>query len=184
MFKRRFARGAGAAFAALACALAAACASDPDLLSADDRAALDPDRCLAAGLDWRSGSLTEFESYPDPGSEECVEFSGCEYVGEFAACAGKKSEEWVAAHHIAAVFPDFDALALHDLCLRAGDSYLVVTVLDACSDDDCDGCCTENLGDAEQLVDLEKYTLAAWGVEDGGGVEWADLGPTQGGGCD
>lgn len=138
--------------------------------------------CETPGLTWKSARKTYYTSYPDPGSEECIEYNGCTWAGEFAACQGKKPEAWVEAHNIVAAFPDFDTLMLHDLCLRSGDKTLVVTVLDTCADSDCSGCCTQNQGDADQLIDLESYTNDRWGVEDGQ-IEWADLGPTQGDGC-
>ena len=34
----------------------------------------------------------------------------------------------------------------------------------------------------DALVDLESYTNARWGLDDGI-IEWADLGPTAGSGC-
>jgi hypothetical protein len=130
--------------------------------------------CDDPGLVWHSGNKTNYESYPDPGSEECIEFNGCEYVGQFAACENTMPERWVMAHDIVAVFP-LDDLGLHRLCLRSGDTSMVVTAIDTCADSDCDGCCTENLGDADALIDLEKYTNERFGVEDGA-IEWADLG--------
>jgi hypothetical protein len=139
--------------------------------------------CDAPNLVWKSANKTNYTSYPDPGSEECIKFNGCMWEGQFAACSGKKSEDWVAAHNIVAAFPDFRALELHDLCLRKGTKSIVVTVLDTCGDSDCDGCCTENKGNADQLIDIESYTNERWGVSDGS-IEWADLGPTKGGGCD
>lgn len=151
-----------------------------DDASTDDAPSVSP--CTAPDLVWRSANKTNYESYPDPGSEECIEFNGCEWEGQFAACNDKMSEAWVAEHNIVAAFPDFDSLQLHDLCLRRGDNTIVVTVLDTCGDSDCDGCCTENKGDAEQLIDLEYYTNERWGESDGQ-IEWADLGPTQGDGC-
>jgi hypothetical protein len=138
--------------------------------------------CSASGLTWKSANKTWYESYPDPGSEECIKYNGCTWAGEFSACDGKKPEEWVKAHNIVSAFPDFDTLQLHDLCLRSGDKTIVVTVLDTCGDADCDGCCTQNLGDAEELIDIESYTNDRWGIEDGR-IEWADLGPTKGDGC-
>jgi hypothetical protein len=137
----------------------------------------------AANLEWRTAHKTWYESYPDPNSEECIEYNGCFWEGQFAACEGKKEESWVAAHHIVSAFPDFEELELHDLCLRKGSNTIVVTVIDTCSDLDCDNCCTENLGDAEQLIDMESYTNDAWGIPDGE-IEWADLGPTKGDGCE
>jgi hypothetical protein len=139
--------------------------------------------CDDPSLTWHSANKTNYESYPDPGSEECIEFNGCEWEGQFAGCDDKRPEAWVAAHNIVAAFPDFDDLALHDLCLRRGESSIVVTVLDTCGDSDCDGCCSENQGDSEQLIDLEKYTNERWGEPDGP-IEWADLGPNQGDGCE
>jgi len=140
------------------------------------------DRCRAPGLTWRSAAKTNYTSYPDPGSEECVKYSGCLYEGLFSACASKRPKEWVAAHSIVAVFPDFRTFRLHDLCLKSGDKTIVVTVLDECADADCSGCCTQNKGSAAQLIDVESFTDARWGVPDGP-IQWADLGPTTGGGC-
>jgi hypothetical protein len=138
--------------------------------------------CASPSLVWHSARKTTYTSYPDPGSEECVKYNGCTWAGEFAACGSKRSEAWVKAHNIAAAFPDFKTLRLHDLCLRKGPKTLMVTVLDTCADTDCDGCCTENRGSSEQLIDLESYTDQRWGVPDGS-IEWADLGPTTGPGC-
>lgn len=139
--------------------------------------------CDTPGLTWKTARKTWYESYPDPGSEECVKYNGCMWAGQFAACQGKKPESWVKERNIVAAFPGFESLALHDLCLKSGDKTIVVTVLDTCGDDDCDGCCTTNQGSADALIDLEKYTNERWGVQDGQ-ITWADLGPTSGTGCD
>ena len=139
-------------------------------------------RCDAPGLVWKTGSKTNYTSYPDPGSPECIEYNGCLWEGLFAACDGKKTEAWVAAHNIVAAFPDFAVLELHDLCLKSGTKTIVVTVLDTCADSDCSGCCTENQGTADELIDVESYTDARWGVPDGP-IQWADLGPTTTSGC-
>jgi hypothetical protein len=139
--------------------------------------------CENASLKWRTANKTTYTSYPDPGSEECVKYNGCTWAGQFSACRSKQTEKWVAEHDIVAAFPDFATLKLHDLCLRARGKTIVVTVYDTCADSDCAGCCTENRGKAEQLIDIEHYTDARWGVGDGP-IEWADLGPTKTGGCD
>jgi len=141
-----------------------------------------PDVCDTPGLVWKSAAKTEYTSFPDPGSDECIKYSGCDYMGMFAACAKTATEDWVAAHNIVAAFPDFATLKLHDLCLRSGGKTLVVTVIDTCGDSDCDGCCTRNRGTADQLIDIESYTAARFGVPDGR-IEWADLGPTRGQAC-
>jgi hypothetical protein len=139
--------------------------------------------CDDPRLVWKSANKTNYESYPAPGSPECVEFNGCTWAGQFAACDAKKEESWVMTHDIVAAFPDFQSLELHDLCLRKGDKTIVATVLDTCADSDCDGCCSQNLGSAAELIDVEKYTNQRWGVADGR-IEWADLGPTRGAGCE
>jgi hypothetical protein len=84
-------------------------------------------------------------------------------------------------HNIVSLFP-LGSYGLHDLCLKSGSSTIVVTVLDTCSDSDCDGCCTQNRGSADALVDIEQYTDVRWGVNDGP-IMWADLGVTKGSGC-
>jgi hypothetical protein len=138
--------------------------------------------CDAPGLVWKTGAKTSYTSYPDPGSEECIKYSGCLYEGLFAACPDKEPLAWVQAHNIVAAFPDFDTLKLHDLCLKSGSNTIVVTVLDTCGDSDCGGCCTQNKGNADELIDVESFTDARWGVQDGP-IQWADLGPTKGQGC-
>ncbi len=109
-------------------------------------------------------------------------FSGCQYRGQFSACPGiVETQQWVMSHNIVAVFP-LGSMALHDLCLRLGNNTIIVTVLDTCNDSDCSGCCTQNRGAADALIDVEQYTDFRWGVNDGP-IEWADLGLTTGSGC-
>jgi hypothetical protein len=131
-------------------------------------------RCDDSGLVWKTANKTHYTSYPDPGSAECIQYNGCTWAGLFAACNDKKPESWVASHDIVALFP-LGAYADHDLCLRSGASKIVVTAIDTCGDSDCNGCCTQNKGSADALVDVESYTDARWGVPDGP-IEWADLG--------
>jgi len=138
--------------------------------------------CDASGLTWKTANKTNFTSYPDPGSEECIKYNGCAYEGLFAACDNQESKAWVQSHNIVSVFPDLKTLKLHDLCLKAGSKSLVVTVLDECADSDCDGCCTQNRGSADELIDVESYTDQRFGVDDGP-IQWADLGKTKTGGC-
>lgn len=141
----------------------------------------DTSRCDAAGLVWKTGHKTNYESYPDPGSPECIEYNGCTWAGQFATCNGTQTEEWVEEHNIVAMFPLGD-FGRHDICIRSGDKMMVVTVFDTCGDTDCSGCCTENKGDADALIDLEKYTNQRWGLPDGD-LEWADLGENLDPGC-
>ena len=131
------------------------------------------DPCTAANLVWKTARKTNYTSYPDPGSEECTEYNGCEWAGQFAVC-GTKSEAWVASHDIAALFP-LGSMGKHDICIKSGTKTMVVTVVDTCADSDCDGCCTMNKGNNDALVDLESYTNVRWGLPDGV-IQWADLG--------
>ena len=137
--------------------------------------------CDSAGLTWKSANKTNYTSYPEPGSDECVKYSGCLYEGLFEACDKKQTLDWVKAHNIVAAFP-LKGLELHDLCLKSGNKTIVVTVYDTCGDSDCNGCCTQNKGNKDELIDIESFTDQRWGVDDGA-IQWADLGPTKGPGC-
>jgi hypothetical protein len=131
----------------------------------------DPDE----GDGWRQANLTWFTAYPEPGSEECEDYNGCQWAGYFAFVEGQQSEAWVASHDIAAVHSDdAGAYALKTLRVRQGSHQIDVTVYDMCSDADCDGCCTANRGETGFLIDLEQHTMerfgSSWGV-----VEWTCL---------
>jgi hypothetical protein len=113
-------------------------------------------------------------------------YSGCMYEGMFAACAQTETQAWVMSHNIAAVFPSYGTLKLHDLCLKSGAQSIRVTVLDQCADSDCGGCCTANQGSTDQLIDVELNTdmrFTNMGLNGGVAIQWADLGPTTGSGC-
>jgi hypothetical protein len=124
---------------------------------------------------WRTANLTNFTSYPQPGSEECEDFNGCSWAGHFAFVNGQQSEAWVMEHNIAAVHSrDADSYALKTLRLRQGPLQIDVTVYDMCSDSDCDGCCTRNASETGFLIDLESYTAERFGASDGL-VDWTCL---------
>jgi hypothetical protein len=126
-------------------------------------------------LGWRKANLTHYESFPDPGSEECIKYNGCTWAGQFAALEGKQSESWVRSNNIASVHSkDFEKYKLKTLRIRKGASQIDAKVYDMCSDTDCDGCCTENAGKLGFLIDLEINTLQRFGSEDGV-VEWRCL---------
>jgi hypothetical protein len=134
-----------------------------------------PLTCDSPGLLWKTANKTNYTSYPKPGSEECIKYSGCEYQGLFSVCGDRrKSKAWVMSHNVAAFFP-LGKMGLHNLCLRSGDKTIEVTVYDTCGDSDCDGCCTQNKGSAAALIDLESFTDKRFGVRDGK-IQWADLG--------
>jgi hypothetical protein len=125
------------------------------------------------GLQFRKANLTNFTSYPDPGSEECIKFNGCMWAGQFAFVDGKQSESWVKSHNIIAVHEkDANKYKLKTLRLRQGSHQIDAKVYDMCSDSDCDGCCTDNSKQTGFLIDIEKFTMQRFGSGDGI-VEWA-----------
>lgn len=122
----------------------------------------------------RKADLTWFESYPDPGSEECIKYNGCTWAGQFAAVSGKQPESWVKANNICAVHEkDFAKYKLKTLRLTQGTKTIDVKVYDMCSDSDCDGCCTDN-AKSGFLIDVEKYTAERFGTSSGT-VDWTCL---------
>lgn len=117
---------------------------------------------------WRSATLTNYESYPNPRSAECIKYSGCKWAGQFYGVRGKKSENWVAQTNIAAVHErHWRRYGGKYLRLRQGGREIVVHVLDLCSDSDCNGCCTNNLGGDGYLIDIEKFTMQRFGSGSG-----------------
>lgn len=125
------------------------------------------------GLAWKKARMTWYTSYPDPGSEECVKYNGCQWAGQFAAL-GKKSEEWVAEHNLVAVHSkDYNAYKLKTLRLKYKEFMIDAQVVDMCSDSDCSGCCTQNANTGGGfLIDLESYGVKRFGLEDGT-IDWA-----------
>ncbi len=124
---------------------------------------------------WRKANLTNFESYPDPGSEECEEFNGCLWSGYFAFVDGKQTENWVMSRNIAAVHSrDAQEFKLKTLRLKQGTKQIDVVVYDMCADSDCSGCCTQNASQTGFLIDIEKYTMGRFGSGDGI-VDWTCL---------
>jgi hypothetical protein len=121
-----------------------------------------------AELTWKQANLTNFTSYPEPGSDECQNYNGCLWEGMFAFVNGKQTEEWVMMHNIVAVHSkDADAYGLKKLRLRQGGNEIDVTVYDECSDNDCNGCCTQNSAETGFLIDIEKYTMERFGSGEG-----------------
>lgn len=45
-------------------------------------------------------------------------------------------------------------------------------VCDICSNDDCDNCCSENIGDKDLLIDMEANMLERFGGNGAGTVTW------------
>jgi hypothetical protein len=122
------------------------------------------------GGNWSRANLTNFESYPDPNSDECIKYNGCMWAGQFAFVDGKQPESWVRAHNICAIHEkDQAAYKLKTLHLRQGTKAIDATVYDMCSDSDCSGCCTTNArqNGLNFLIDVEKYTMQRFGTGEG-----------------
>ncbi len=127
---------------------------------------------------WNKANLTWYISWPDPGSEECVKYNGCQWAGYFAGISGQQTEEWVSQHNIISIHEkDWDKYKLKTFRLRQNGRTIDAVVYDKCADSDCDGCCTQNAGQLGFLIDIESYSCKRL-VENGdcdGVVEWTCL---------
>ena len=128
---------------------------------------------------WNKAYLTWYISWPDPGSEECVKYNGCEWAGYFAGINGQQTEQWVSEHNIISIHEkDWDKYNGKTFRLRQNDKSIDAVVYDKCADSDCDGCCTQNAGNLGFLIDVESYTCERLtGSKEGcdGIVEWICL---------
>jgi hypothetical protein len=133
--------------------------------------------CNSPGLVWHTANVTNYDSNPAPGSSECVDFNGCFWAGKFNTCGDclVKTKPWIASHKVVALFP-LKNYGLHSLCVKQGGKMVEVIAYDTCGDSDCKGCCTQNKGGADALIDVEKQTLKATGLSGSGSAMWADLG--------
>lgn len=133
----------------------------------------------AADTVWNKAYLTWYISWPDPGSEECVVYNGCEWAGYFAGINGQQTEQWVSEHNIISIHEkDWGKYRGKTFRLRQNDNTIDAVVYDKCADSDCDGCCTQNAGDLGFLIDVESYTCERLtGSKEGcdGVVEWTCL---------
>lgn len=126
-------------------------------------------------MEWNRANLTNYTSYPEPDSKECIDYNGCQWAGYFAFVEGKQTEEWVKAHNIIAVHSkDAEQYQLKTFRLKQGELQIDATVYDMCADSDCNGCCTQNCTETGFLVDIEKYTMERFGSGEGI-VEWRCL---------
>ncbi len=128
---------------------------------------------------WNKAYLTWYISWPDPGSEECVVYNGCEWAGYFAGISGQQTEQWVSEHNIISIHEkDWGKYRGKTFRLRQNSNTIDAVVYDKCADSDCDGCCTKNAGNLEFLIDVESYTCERLtGSKEGcdGVVEWTCL---------
>ena len=144
--------------------------------SSTDSAAQSSSSAPSADTVWHQANLTWYTSWPEPDSEECIEYNGCTWAGYFAGVEGQMTEEWVSQHNIIAVHEkDWKKYKLKTFRLRMNGSTIDAVVYDMCSDSDCDGCCTENAGEIGFLIDIEKYTRERFDGNGDGVVEWTCL---------
>ena len=143
--------------------------------SAVESAAVEP----VADTVWNKANLTWYISWPDPGSEECVVYNGCEWAGYFAGLPDQQTEEWVSEHNIISIHEkDWGKYRGKTFRLRQNGRTIDATVYDKCADSDCEGCCTQNAGELGFLIDIESYTCERLsGTKDGcdGVIEWTCL---------
>ena len=134
---------------------------------------------IPADTVWNRAYLTWYISWPDPGSEECVKYNGCEWAGYFAGIEGQQTEQWVSEHNIISIHEkDWDKYNGKTFRLRQNGRTIDAVVYDKCADSDCDGCCTQNAGQLGFLIDIESYSCERFsGSKEGcdGIVEWTCL---------
>jgi hypothetical protein len=128
-----------------------------------------------ASSGWRTAQLTTFTSYPaccpkspvyDPKAptDECDDYSGCKYMGDFAAI-DHKSFSYVKSHDLVAFYDDHDRSGKSfnknyggkTIQLKKGGNTFSALIADTCGNSDCDGCCTQNSKHGF-LVDIEYWT--------------------------
>jgi hypothetical protein len=124
---------------------------------------------------WHTAQLTTYTSYPrcckgspayDPhaSKEECQDYSGCKYQGEFAAI-GKKPFEWVKDNAIVAFYDNADKQGKEfnkkyggkKIRLRKNGKEFTAVIADTCGNSDCNDCCIKN-SKGGFLVDMEYWT--------------------------
>ena len=124
------------------------------------------------GTQWHSANITTFSSYPDPNEFECPTAANCPWMGMFKGLDDRQSDSWVRQNNIIAVHSkDYEWLKGKTLKIKQGNREINATVLDECSDSDCAGCCSTNMGNKDTLIDLERYTMKRFGSHSGA-VEW------------
>ena len=134
--------------------------------SSTENVALSSSSETVADTVWHQANLTWYTSWPEPDSEECIEYNGCTWAGYFAGVEGQMTE----VHE-----KDWKQYKLKTFRLRMNGSTIDAVVYDMCSDSDCDGCCTENAGEIGFLIDIEKYTRERFDGNGDGVVEWTCL---------
>lgn len=159
---------------------------------------------------FRSGYATYYHSYPPccknapnydsrASQDECTDYSGCKYMGEFAGVKGKLPIDQVKKRNIVAFFDDkYQRNAKQNQTWWSANvkgkklevrnpstgKTMIVEALDTCGNYDCRsegkyGCCTENAlkGDGV-LIDFEINTSKRFweGAPRNGKIQWRWIG--------
>ncbi len=118
--------------------------------------------------EWQSAALTNYESYPDPGQRGMRQVQRLQMGRTILRRAGQEDRGLGGTHeHRGGPSEALAPVGGKHLRLRQGGREIVVQVLDLCSDSDCAGCCTNNLGGDGYLIDIEKHTMQRFGSGSG-----------------
>lgn len=120
---------------------------------------------------WKRATLTVYESYPTT-AEECDKYSGCQWMGRFAAQAQQRPKQWVAARNIVAVHSaNFNTWRNRWIRIRYMNRFIDCKVIDMCKDSDTESGqeCTvnKNINDNGFLLDIETHTAQRLGFTAG-----------------
>ena len=124
-----------------------------------------------------TASFTYYDSYPaccpdnpnynpQASKEECDDYSGCKYSGDFAAI-GHKSFDYVKSNDLIAFYDNSNASGSQfmskyggkQIKLTKGSVSFTALIADTCGNSDCKNCCAKNSQPSGFLVDMEYYTL-------------------------
>jgi hypothetical protein len=120
---------------------------------------------------------TYYDSYPkccpaspnyDPKAptDECDDYSGCKYMGDFAAfCTnsnpdGHVSIDYVKSHNLISFYDNSDKTVQLTKTYNGKTYKFNATIADTCGNSDCNNCCSRNSDpNTGYLVDMEYYTV-------------------------
>lgn len=145
--------------------------------------------CGQAMLLSSTAANTYYSSYPfccpdspnyDPKAptEECDDYSGCKYMGDFAAYStefnpdGHVSYDFVVSNNLVAFYDDSDSRGRNWSDRYANKTIQITkkwnnnvyvfnaTIVDTCGNGDCNNCCHQNSDrKTGYLIDMEYYTV-------------------------
>ena len=161
-----------------------ALAAGNDNFSVDENSSED----LTVDVKLGMASFTYYSSYPrcceespnydpDYDTEECADYSGCQYMGDLAAYVSPANPEghvslpFIQTHNFVALYDNSDPKGIFWASRYANKTIQITksfsgmtrnfnaTIVDTCYNQDCDNCCTKNSKPYVFLVDMEYYTL-------------------------